>query len=220
MSYEELVAGVAGFATMGLRRNAQAQIAQAGVAWAEISEETAGPFLGDSTNGPNVLTASGIVRRVSLQVSLVFPEQRRRCLTVTLTISTHRHVRLPRGMPYICGMSTRSAATRFTRLGYQPELAPRRRTRCIWHCHVQHHLSRLLRRTLAPRPLRGCTPAFKKQVTQPNELPRRNWLCPKSLANGCTQQRGTRRARRTSSRSVLPPMVYSAMTPPPTNSQP
>jgi protocatechuate 3,4-dioxygenase beta subunit len=30
---------------------------------AEIPDETAGPFPGDSSNGPNVLTASGVVRR-------------------------------------------------------------------------------------------------------------------------------------------------------------
>jgi protocatechuate 3,4-dioxygenase beta subunit len=53
-----LVAGVAGFATLGLRRSTQAQAAGC----ADIPEETGGPFPGDGTNGPNVLTASGAVR--------------------------------------------------------------------------------------------------------------------------------------------------------------
>jgi len=37
--------------------------ATGGTASAEIPEETAGPFPGDGSNGPNVLTESGVVRR-------------------------------------------------------------------------------------------------------------------------------------------------------------
>jgi protocatechuate 3,4-dioxygenase beta subunit len=54
------VGGVVGIATLGFRRSAQAQTAAAGCA--DIPEETAGPFPGDGTNGPNVLTATGVVR--------------------------------------------------------------------------------------------------------------------------------------------------------------
>lgn len=54
------VGGVAGVATLGFRRTAQAQTTAAGCV--DIPEETAGPFPGDGTNGPNVLTATGVVR--------------------------------------------------------------------------------------------------------------------------------------------------------------
>jgi protocatechuate 3,4-dioxygenase beta subunit len=52
--------GAAGIATLGFRRTAQAQSAAASCV--VIPEETAGPYPGDGTNGPNVLTATGIVR--------------------------------------------------------------------------------------------------------------------------------------------------------------
>jgi protocatechuate 3,4-dioxygenase beta subunit len=55
-----LVGGVAGIATLGFRRTAQAQTVAAGCV--VIPEETAGPYPGDGTNGPNVLTATGVVR--------------------------------------------------------------------------------------------------------------------------------------------------------------
>jgi protocatechuate 3,4-dioxygenase beta subunit len=54
-----LIGTVGGIATLGFRRTAQAQSAAACV---DIPEETAGPYPGDGTNGPNVLTASGVVR--------------------------------------------------------------------------------------------------------------------------------------------------------------
>ncbi len=57
-----LFAGVAGTMTVGgLRRSANAQTTQA-AACTDIPEETAGPYPGDGTNGPNVLTTSGVVR--------------------------------------------------------------------------------------------------------------------------------------------------------------
>jgi protocatechuate 3,4-dioxygenase beta subunit len=55
-----LVGGVVGIATLGSRRSAHAQTTAAGCV--DIPEETAGPFPGDGTNGPNVLTATGVVR--------------------------------------------------------------------------------------------------------------------------------------------------------------
>jgi protocatechuate 3,4-dioxygenase beta subunit len=54
------VGSIAGVATLGFRRSANAQ-ATAG-SCVVIPEETAGPYPGDGTNGPNVLTASGVVR--------------------------------------------------------------------------------------------------------------------------------------------------------------
>jgi protocatechuate 3,4-dioxygenase beta subunit len=54
------VAGVAGFAVIGLRQPASATSSPT---CSDIPEETAGPFPGDGTNGPNMLTASGVVRR-------------------------------------------------------------------------------------------------------------------------------------------------------------
>ncbi len=57
-----VISGVAGTLTLGgLRRTANAQATTA--ACTDINEETAGPYPGDGTNGPNVLTASGVVRK-------------------------------------------------------------------------------------------------------------------------------------------------------------
>lgn len=57
-----LFAGVAGTMTVGgLRRGANAQTTTA-AACVDIPEETAGPYPGDGTNGPNVLTTAGVVR--------------------------------------------------------------------------------------------------------------------------------------------------------------
>ena len=39
----------------------------------EIPEETAGPYPGDGSNGPNVLTESGVVRRTSRRASATRP---------------------------------------------------------------------------------------------------------------------------------------------------
>jgi protocatechuate 3,4-dioxygenase beta subunit len=56
-----VVTGVAGTLTLGgLRRGANAQTTSA--ACTDIPEETAGPYPGDGTNGPNVLTTTGVVR--------------------------------------------------------------------------------------------------------------------------------------------------------------
>jgi protocatechuate 3,4-dioxygenase beta subunit len=55
-----LMGGAAGIATLGFKRTAQAQSTASGCV--DIPEETAGPYPGDGTNGPNVLTATGIVR--------------------------------------------------------------------------------------------------------------------------------------------------------------
>jgi protocatechuate 3,4-dioxygenase beta subunit len=49
---------IVGATTFGLRRPAQSA-----AACVDIPEETGGPFPGDGTNGPNVLTTSGVVRR-------------------------------------------------------------------------------------------------------------------------------------------------------------
>jgi protocatechuate 3,4-dioxygenase beta subunit len=57
-----LVAGFAGAATLGFRRSANGQTTTAAAACTDIPEETAGPYPGDGTNGPNVLTTSGVVR--------------------------------------------------------------------------------------------------------------------------------------------------------------
>jgi protocatechuate 3,4-dioxygenase beta subunit len=56
-------AGVAGIAVIGMRRSANASTTQAGACGTDVPEETAGPFPGDGTNGPNVLTTSGVVRQ-------------------------------------------------------------------------------------------------------------------------------------------------------------
>ena len=56
------VAGAAGLA-LGLTRGTPASATVTGGGCVRIPEETAGPFPADGTNGPNVLSQSGIVRR-------------------------------------------------------------------------------------------------------------------------------------------------------------
>src|SRR6476469_4989540 len=54
--------GGVGVAALAACANDSASTATITVAAGEIPEETAGPYPGDGSNGPNVLTESGIVR--------------------------------------------------------------------------------------------------------------------------------------------------------------
>ncbi len=56
--------GVTGFVVAGTRRPANGQTAtsKGPTSCIDVPEETAGPFPGDGTNGPDVLTSSGVVR--------------------------------------------------------------------------------------------------------------------------------------------------------------
>jgi protocatechuate 3,4-dioxygenase beta subunit len=82
------IAGTAGFMAFGFKRNASAQTTTANGSCVDISEETAGPYPGDGTNGPNILTASGVVRS---DITPSFHGQTGRAagvpLTLTLTIN-------------------------------------------------------------------------------------------------------------------------------------
>jgi protocatechuate 3,4-dioxygenase beta subunit len=61
---EDATTGTTGAAPTGAAASsAGATGTSAGAAGAEIPEETAGPFPGDGSNGPNVLSQTGIVRR-------------------------------------------------------------------------------------------------------------------------------------------------------------
>ena len=145
-------------ATAGATASAGATAAAA--ACAVIPEETAGPFPGDGSNGPDVLTASGVVRSDirssfggSTTVAAGVP------LTIKLAIQDAgerlRAARRRRGLRL--ALRPARAGTRCTRQGVTNEnylrgvQADGRRR----HRHVHEHLPGLLLGTLAAHPLRG-----------------------------------------------------------------
>ena len=123
-----------------------------------IPEETAGPFPGDGTNGPDVLTDSGVVRSdittsfgassgtaegIPLTIRLLHPERGERLRAAGQCRRLPVALR-PRG-PVLALLAGRRG----------PELPARRPGgRCRRHRHLHQHLPGLLLGPLAARPLR------------------------------------------------------------------
>ena len=130
-------------------------IAECGV---EIPEETAGPYPGDGSNGPNVLEASGVVRQ---DITSSFGTSTTRAdgvpLTVTLTLLDNANgcVRWP-APPSTPGTATGTASTPCTIPGSERELPPRRPGgRRQRPGHLPDHLPGRVQRPLAAHPLRS-----------------------------------------------------------------
>ena len=120
-------AGSSASATASASATSSASAAAAADCTTEIPEETAGPFPGDGTNGPDVLNQSGVVRKdITLDRSDRArpspPASRSRSGSRSSTSPTRAsRTRAPRSTP---GTATRPGATRCTRR------ASRTRTTC------------------------------------------------------------------------------------------
>ena len=81
----------------------------------EIPQETAGPYPGDGSNGPNVLTQSGIVRSdITLQLRCLDGHRRRDPAADRAHPHRHRGSARCRAPRSTCGTATGTAATRST----------------------------------------------------------------------------------------------------------
>ena len=125
----------------------------------EIPEETAGPFPGDGSNGPDALAESGIVRR---DITKSFGDATGVAggvpTTVELTVYDLANGGVPfEGVAVYVWHCTREGGYSMYSAGRRGRELPARRAdrRCRRHGHLHQHLPRLLRRTLAAHPLRG-----------------------------------------------------------------
>ena len=125
----------------------------------EIPDETAGPFPGDGSNGPNVLTESGIVRddiRSSFGAASGRAEGVPMTLELTLTDLAGGGKPFAGAAVYVWHCTREGEYSLYSPNVAERELPPRRAGRRLRRPGAFHQrLPRLLRRTLAARPLRG-----------------------------------------------------------------
>ena len=128
------------------------------VANGEIPDETAGPYPGDGSNGPDVLEQSGIVRR-DIRSSFGAASGTAGGVPMTLELTLQNRPTAARRSPVppsTCGTATVRAGTPSTPRGSPPRTtcgvcrSPTRRKGPL-----HQRLPRLLHRALAAHPLRG-----------------------------------------------------------------
>ena len=169
-----------------------------------IPEETAGPFPGDGTNGPDVLTESGVVRSdITTSLRRVVGHGRGRAADDPAPDPGRgQRLRAARGRRGLhLALRPRGPLLALLPGRRGPELPARRpggRRRRDGDVH--QHLPGLLLGPLAAHPLRGLPDARPRRPTPATGSRRRRSPCRRTSATRSTADRATSRASRTCSR--------------------
>src|SRR4051794_29149353 len=155
------VVALAGCATSSKRgartTTTSAPVDASGPSTAAIPEETAGPFPGDGSNGPDVLTQRGVVRRdITKSFGSASGTAEGVPTTLQLTVLAAGTGKPLTDAAVYVWHCDREGRYSLLRRRHRPELSARRaddrRVRCR---DLRHDLPRVLPGTLAAHPLRG-----------------------------------------------------------------
>ena len=184
---------------------------------AVIPEETAGPFPGDGSNGPDVLTQSGVVRQdirssfgSSTTVAPGVP------LTIRLAIQDLANgcAPLASAAVYVWHCDRAGRYSMYSPGRRERELPARRPGgRRGRRGHLHQHLPGLLLGPLAARPLRGLSERSRSATDPANKIATSQIALPEGhLRRRCTRPPATSRACPTSARSRCRATTSSATT--------
>ena len=154
---------------MRLVADVEPAAASTGDAPAEIPDETAGPYPGDGSNGPNVLTESGVVRSdITYELRRRLGRRRRACPTtieMTLLDVAAGGTPLAGAAVYLWHCNIDGQYSMYDR-GHRRRELPARRAgeRQRRQGHVQEHLPGRLLGPLAAHPLRGLREPRRRHV--------------------------------------------------------